>query len=177
MVHRIRQFYRNILYGLKPMDEAFIGKYLSMKEQEIFSRLKKSEQYHSILVAKGVEEEAAKLGMKIQDDLVKMGLFHDLGKAVRPTNIIEKSMAVLLKKILREKLKRIDRVGFISSYLYHGERGEEILRREKTFDRSPFLYQVVRYHHDNLEKLKRNPSLDGDFFKSLEILKKYDDLN
>jgi hypothetical protein len=159
------------------LDEDYIGRYLSESEKKIFFRLKKSEQYHSILIAKAMEKDALENEKSNKNELVRLGLFHDIGKTENPMNIIEKSIAVILKKILKDKLKRIEKLEFISSYLYHGERGEEILRKAKIFDSSPYCYQVVGLHHHPLETLKEKSSLGEDFYTALAVLKKHDDLN
>lgn len=177
MIKRIRQFFKNIAYNFKPLDEEYISRYLSESEKKIFLRLKKAEQYHSMLIAKAMEKDALENGQKNKNELVRLALFHDIGKTAKPMNIIEKSLAVMLKKIIKDKLWRLDKWEFIASYLYHGERGEEILRKAKIFDSSPYFYQVVGLHHQEMKKLKENSSLGEDFYTALALLKKYDDLN
>lgn len=177
MIKRIKQFFKNIAYNFKPLDEEYINRYLSESEKKIFLRLKKAEQYHSILIAKAMEKDALENRQANKNELVRLALFHDIGKTANPMNLIEKSLAVMLKKILKDKLWRLNKWEFVASYLYHGERGEEILRKEKIFDSSPCFYQVVGLHHQELEKLKKNSSLGEEFYTALALLKKYDDLN
>ncbi|MGB4587698.1 MAG: HD domain-containing protein [Clostridiaceae bacterium] len=177
MIKRINQFFKNIVYGFKPLDEEYIDRYLSGSEKKIFLRLKKSEQYHSILIAKALEKDALENERSNKNELVRLALFHDIGKTEYPMNIVEKSIAVILRKMLKDKLKRLEKLEFISSSLYHGERGEEILRREGVFDSSPYCYQVVGLHHHQLEALKEKSSLSEDFYTAFALLKKYDDLN
>jgi len=177
MINRIRQFFNHIAYGLKPLDEDYINRYLSETEKKLFLRLKKSEQYHSILIAKAMEKDVMENRRSHKNELVRLALFHDIGKTENPMNIVEKSIAVILKKILKNKLKRLEKLGFVSSYLYHGERGEAILRKAKTFDSSPYCYKVVGLHHHRLDTLKEKSSLSEDFYTALALLKTYDDLN
>lgn len=177
MIKRIRQFINNIAYGFKPLDEDYIVRYLSDNEMKIFLRLKRSEQIHSVLIAKAMDKDALENHWSNRNELVRLALFHDIGKTASPMNIVEKSLAVILKKILKGKLNRLKKLDFISSYLYHGERGEEILRKAKIFDSSPYCYQVVGIHHHRLETLKEQSSLSEAVFSALVLLKKYDDLN
>lgn len=177
MINRIRQFLKNIAYGFKPLDEDYLGRYLSESEKLLFLRLKKAEQFHSILIAKAMEKDAVENERGHRNEFVRLALFHDIGKTASPMNIVEKSAAVILKKILKGKLNRLDKLEFIASYLYHGERGEEMLRKAKIFDSSPYCYQVVGLHHHPLETLRERSSLSEDFYTALALLKKYDDLN
>jgi len=177
MIYRIKQFFNLIAYGFKPLDEEYIDRYLSEAEKKLFLQLKKSEQYHSILIAKAMEKDAMVNKRRHKNELVRLALFHDIGKTENPMNIVEKSMAVILKKILKDKLKRLEKLKFISSYLYHGERGEEILRKAKIFDSSPYCYKVVGLHHHQLDTLNEKSSLSEDFYTALALLKAYDDLN
>ena len=177
MINRIRQFFNHIAYGFKPFDEEYLNRYLTESEKLLFLRLKKSERFHSILIAKAMEKDALENERRNKYELVRLALFHDIGKTESPMNIVKKSLAVILKKILKDKLKRLEKLEFISSYLYHGERGEEMLRKAKIFDSSPYCYQVVGLHHHPLEKVKENSSLSEEFYTAFALLKKYDDLN
>ncbi|HSL85894.1 MAG TPA: hypothetical protein VK861_03055, partial [Bacteroidales bacterium] len=91
MLNRIRQFTQNISYAFQKIDEDFLLQYLNHGEYQLFGKLRKSEQVHSILVAKDISEEHAE---KTDKDFIKAVIFHDIGKIIRPMNIMEKSIAV-----------------------------------------------------------------------------------
>ena len=171
MMKRIRQFIQNISYGFQETDEDFLSFYLNDKELRLFRRLKKSEQIHSMLIAKDIQRE---LGEDKERDMIRAALFHDIGKIIRPMNIIEKSTAVILKKLLGRRIALLERSEFISSYLYHGERGGEILRSEKIFDESPVFYRLVSSHHQKRELVEKQDESDT-LVTYYDLLKKYDD--
>ena len=171
MVKRIRQFMDNIGYGFQKIDDDFLSLYLNEKEQCLFGKLRKSEQIHSILVAKDIRRE---LGENRERDLIRAALFHDIGKIVRPMNILEKSTAVMLKRLLGRKIALLERSEMIQSYLYHGERGGEILKSEKIFEDAPLFYRLVSLHHQKREMIiKQNDS--ERLVPYYDLLKKYDD--
>lgn len=171
MVKRIRQFIQNIRYGFQEIDEDFLCLYFNEKELQLFKRLKKSEQIHSILIAKEIQRE---LGENKERDMIRAALFHDIGKIMRPMNIFEKSIAVILNKILGQRMTKLDQLPFIQSYLYHGERGGEILKSEKIFDEAPVFYTLVSSHHHKREGILKKNENDS-LVTYYDLLKKYDD--
>lgn len=171
MVKRIRQFIQNIRYSYQKIDEDFLILYLNEKELSLFRRLKKSEQIHSILIAKDIREE---LGEDREKGMIRAALFHDIGKITRPMNLFEKSMAVILKKLLGRRITILLRFPFIQSYLYHGERGGEILKAERIFDETPIFYRLVSSHHHRRELIGNQKDSD-ELIRYYDLLKKYDD--
>jgi len=171
MVKRIRQFMDNIGYGFQKIDDDFLSQYLNEKERSLFGRLRKSEQIHSIYIARDIQRE---LGENKERDMIRAALFHDIGKIIRPMNILEKSTAVMLKRLLGRKIALLERSEMIQSYLYHGERGGEILRSEKIFDEAPLFYRLVSLHHQNREMIEKQSDSDA-LVTYYDLLKKYDD--
>ena len=176
MLNRIRQFTQNISYAFHKIDEDFLLQYLNHKEYQLFGRLGKSEQVHSILVAKDISGEHAE---KADRNFIKAVLFHDIGKIIRPMNIMEKSIAVVLSRLMGDGIRRLDRIDFISAYLNHGERGYEILKSELIFEETPIYYDLIRLHHMKRENLsghiRTSISNEDEFFFYYDLLKKYDD--
>lgn len=171
MLNRIRQFMQNISYGFQEIDEDFLSLYFNDKELRLFKRLKKSEQIHSILIAKDIQKE---LGQCKEENMIRAALFHDIGKILRPMNIFEKSTAVILKKLLGRRIVLLEGTAFIRSYLYHGELGEEILRSQKIFDDAPLFYKLISSHHRSREMIE-NQNDDDTLVIYYDLLKKYDD--
>ena len=167
MIKRIRQFSRNISYSFQNVDLDFLSTHLDRHETALFERLQKSEQIHAILVAKGVLHE---LNPEERSGFIKAVLFHDIGKVERPLNLIEKSLAVIINKLLQDRTS-IEKYEFMKSFRNHGPRGEEILRKEKIFEDDPLFYEVVGSHQESVEKISKNEELL--FYHCL--LKKYDD--
>ena len=172
MKHRILQFFRQGSYHFQKPPEAFLTAYLKPEEVKLFQRLRRSEAYHAYLVAQGVAKEAESFA---QAELVKMALFHDIGKIQYRIGLGGKSAAVVLKKLLGEHLQRMERFPFVASYLYHGEIGERILRDRRIFEEAPYLYAVVGCHH----KPENLPAFGEEERKkaqaALVLLKRHDD--
>lgn len=172
MLDRVKQFRQNIFYGFQDVDKSFLSAYLNERELRLFNQLKKSEKNHSIAVAKGVRSD---LAPEEDESLVKAALFHDIGKIEKPLNLVEKSLAVIMSKVMGSAISRLDRMAFIGSYLYHGQRGERILRNEKIFEEKPLLYTLVGTHHFRAEELKVHEKEELLAYHTL--LKKHDDRN
>jgi hypothetical protein len=172
MKHRILQFFRQGSYHFQKPPAAFLTAYLRPEEVKLFQRLRRSEAYHAYLVALGVAKEAESFA---QAELVKMALFHDIGKIQYRIGLGGKSAAVVLKKLLGEHLQRMERFPFVASYLYHGEIGERILRDRGIVEEAPYLYSVVGCHH----KPQNLPALNEEERKkaqaALALLKRHDD--
>ena len=169
MIKRIRQFMQNISYYFQIVDLDFLSTYLNRHENALFGKLQKSEQIHSILVAKGVLSE---LNPEENRGFIKAVLFHDIGKVERPLNLMEKSLAVIINKLFKDSTS-FEKFEFMKSLRNHGPRGEEILRKEKIFEEEPLFYLVVGTHQESVEKISFRKNEELLFYHSL--LKKYDD--
>lgn len=90
MIYRVKQFIQGLLARITNKDKAFINRYLSEQEQEIFFSLRKSEQYHSLKVA-----YACYKCMPENKSLVRVALLHDIGKIGSNLNLINKSLVVM----------------------------------------------------------------------------------
>lgn len=153
MSNRLNQFIHQIRYRHMALDENFLSLYLTDEERTLFDGLKRAEQNHSILVAKALFHEES---IRDHEKLVKAGLLHDIGKSIRPLLLLEKGLYVISQKILGSKLKRLALFDGVATYLYHGERGAEILRRHKVFEDSPIFYHVIKTHHWDEERIKEH---------------------
>lgn len=170
MLKRVKQFSQNIFYGFQDVDKSFLSAYLNEGELRLFNELKKSEKNHSIAVAKGVRSD---LVLDEDESLIKAALFHDIGKIEKPLNLVQKSLAVIMSKVMGTAVFRLDRMAFIGSYLYHGQRGEMILRNKKIFDEHPLMYTLVGTHHFRAEELKGYDK--EELLAYHNLLKKHDD--
>ena len=143
MSNRLKQVLMQCKYKILEIDETYLANSLSVSERELFATLPKAVQNHSISVAKSLDNSDLKNVKK----LIKMGLLHDVGKSIRPLSLLEKGGYVILHNLLGENLKRWASFDGVAAYLYHGERGAEILRRHKIFEDHPICYDIIKTHH------------------------------
>lgn len=169
---RIKQFLNHLGYHEKDIDGDFLISHLDTSEIRLFQRLQKTEQVHSIRVAKSLQREAT----RCTGTMVKMALFHDIGKIHRPLSLIEKILAVVLTRMLGRGSTRLRRWTFMEAHLEHGPWGARILEERKMLEEDPLLYDVVRHHHAPLESFRNASGYPGRFHEVLALLKKADDL-
>lgn len=165
-VYRVKQFIRAITAKINEDDIKFINKYLTKDERNLFLKLKIYDQKHSINVAKSIEEYLLKGKEKINIDkkeLIKAGLLHDIGKLKKSLNPVEKSILVVLNKVTKGGLKKLDNIASINIYYNHGLEGYKILKKNNY---SKEFLILVKDHHNY--KIKN---------RSIEILRECDDNN
>ena len=170
---RVRQFIMNLTDRINEDDYKYVESKLNKKEYEIFNAISKSEQKHSVRVAKEIENiiDELKKGnnfeggytltngeildneiifsakenlIKNEEMLVKVGLLHDVGKSRQKINIIDKSIIVILNKLTNGKLRNIN-LKKIQCYYNHSEYSYEIL---KEINKNNVFLEVVRNHHN-----------------------------
>ncbi len=171
MSNRLKQVFVQYQYQNLDIDYEFISLYLDKEERALFDLLKKTEQNHSIFVAKSL---LVLKQSEINDYFIKAGLLHDVGKSLGSLSLLEKGIYVILYKVMGDHLKRWASFDGVATYLYHGERGAEMLRRIKTFDEYPLFYEIIKTHHWDKEKII---ALDNgkNILKYHLFLKKMDD--
>ena len=104
---RVKQFYINVVDKMTEKDYDYIKEILNSKELELFMKLSKSEQKHSIRIAKDIEfsldnkETYDEDILKNRNVLIKSALLHDIGKITKRLNVIDKSIIVILNKLLK----------------------------------------------------------------------------
>lgn len=112
MFYRIKQFCLAWTAKITEADKSFLNQYLSTQEKELFNRLNKATQKHSILVAQAAlkafgaatETSHKKDELKI---LVKAALLHDIGKSMANLNVFHKTLYVLLKRFMPKLLQKL----------------------------------------------------------------------
>ncbi len=162
---RVKQFYVNVTDKMTKKDYDYAMEILNSKELELFMRLSKSEQKHSIRIAKNIEFI---IDNKKTDDedilrnrnlLIKSALLHDIGKITKRLNVIDKSIIVILNKLTNGKLKNIKKSKKIQCYYNHSSYGYEIL---KDMIENEIILDIVKNHHsDNGNKVVN-------FFKQID---------
>lgn len=161
--YRIKQFYMAVTAKITFNDEKFLENYLNKQELDLFNKLSINEKAHSIRVAKDI------INVCIENKLdkkyfAKLALLHDIGKIQVNSNILQKSLLVILDKISKGKIKKFSNIHNINIYYNHGEIGAKILRKQGYDER--FLYLVKNHHNNDIIE-------DMD----LNILKQCDDRN
>ncbi|WDU82896.1 HD domain-containing protein [Caloramator sp. Dgby_cultured_2] len=149
MLYRVKQFLRAITAKLTEDDYRFINFYLNERERQLFYSLSKSEQYHSINVARCVLETSIKEGC-YDIILIKAALLHDIGKIDSGLNPITKSIMVILDKIFSQKLKMLKRIKFIRAYYDHPKIALDYLGNKKNY----LAFLIENHHNYNINDRK-----------------------
>ena len=162
---RVKQFYVNVTDKMTEKDYDYANEILNKKELELFMKLSKSEQKHSIRIAKDIEfiidnnETDDEEILKNRNLLMKSALLHDIGKITKRLNVIDKSIIVILNKLTKGKLKSIKKYKKIQCYYNHSSYGYEILK--DIIDDTVILDIVKNHHSDNGNNLVN-------FFKQID---------
>jgi uncharacterized domain HDIG len=168
-IYRVKQFFWSVFSKISDDDIVYVKSLLNYKEYDLFKRLAVSEQKHSIRVSQCIKNSVE--GHKNEDiykvvnfpELMKLALLHDIGKIEKHLNVIDKSILVILNRLLKGKLKELNRFKKIDVYYNHGRIGAEMLKHYGYSER--FLY-LIRNHHEYS---------DNDL--ELILLKSCDDIN
>jgi len=161
MFQRIMQFFR----GLTAFnyDDTLAFKYLNSEELELFLRLPTHEKKHAVGTACSIQ--ALNKEGKDMDVLIKAALLHDIGKVKSGAGVIEKSILVLMDKLMPSLSWKISRkMNMFYVYYNHPDIGAELLESINTKES---VILLVRYHHSH-----KKADILG-----MGLLKKADDLN
>ena len=124
---RVKQFYINVTDKMTEKDYEYVKEILNNKELELFLRLSKSEQKHSVRIAKDIESVIENNNtndediIKNRDLLIRGALLHDIGKSVKRLNVIDKSIIVILNKLTDCQLKSLKKSKIVQCYYNHSE--------------------------------------------------------
>lgn len=162
--YRIKQFFWCFSTDIDIYDKEFIEKYLNKSEYELFYKLPKYEQKHSVKTSKDVQE-VLKSENLYNETLVKVALLHDIGKIYCKLNPIDKGILVLMDKLTNGYLKKFNKIKKVYVYYNHPEIGYNLLM--KYGYNEEFLYLIRNHHNYNID----NES------KYLKILKMCDSRN
>jgi len=161
-MYRVKQFLWSLDTSMDLEDIEYAKMNLSAPQHELFSRLSRQEQKHSIKVAREVEEECTKEGTD-PADMVRVALLHDVGKLNARLNSIDKSLLVLGDKFSGGRIRNL-RWRKVGVYFNHGAMGRELLKGMGLSERSLYL---IENHH--------NREIEGD--RELDILRRCDSRN
>ena len=162
---RIKQFYINATDLMKNEDYDYVKRKLNNEEYKLFNKILKSEQKHSVRIAKEIEFI---IDNNLIDDidiienknlLIKAALLHDIGKSKQKVNIIEKSIIVILNKLTKGRLKKIQKSKKIQCYYNHSEYSYNLL---KDIIEDDLILNIIKNHHNNTDNKYIN------FFKQID---------
>ena len=140
MIKRIKQFYRAISASITDKDILFINNYLNPKENELFFKLRVSEQYHSLQVAYGCHSSKPN-----NTTLIKAALLHDIGKLGSNLTTINKSLVVIVKRLgVEEKWLPVFLRKALNYQLQHPKHGYYLLKEIQCREE---ILQLVKNHH------------------------------
>lgn len=151
---RVKQFYTNVTDFMSVEDYEYVKSILNNVEFDLFNRLLKSEQKHSVRIAREIEYI---INYRLTDNkdiilnkniLVKAALLHDIGKIRKKLNVIDKSIIVILNKLTKGNLKKFKKSEKIQCYYNHSEYSYDIL---KELIKDELLLDIVKNHHSNTE--------------------------
>lgn len=196
---RVRQFIMNLTDKMSEDDYKYAQLKLNKEEYECFKSISKSEQKHSIRVAREIEKisslikkgdnfengyeltngeilsekiisNAKNYLLKNEENMIKIGLLHDIGKSRQRINIIDKSIIVILNKLTKGKLAKIN-LKKIQCYYNHSEYSYEILKE---------IYDLYKKEVPNLDEKDKYKNFDKDsnkYREFLEIIKNHHNEN
>lgn len=157
---RVRQFYINATDKMSKNDYEYVNEILNDKELRLFTKLLNSEQKHCVRIAKEVEYMIYNnlidddYIIKNKDILIKAALLHDIGKIKNKVNIIEKSIIVILNKLTKGNLKKIEKSKKIQCYYNHSKYSYEILAEildKENTNNYDTLMNIVKNHHNETD--------------------------
>jgi len=161
-LYRVKQFFWSLDTRIGKEDMEYVERNLEEKEYELFSRLSKQEQKHSIKVARDVEAECSREGT-CAGEMIKVALLHDIGKLKGRLNSIDKSILVIADKVSKGRIRSLG-LKKVDVYFNHGLMGSELLRDCGLSEKALFL---IENHH--------NHEIEGD--SELDILMRCDSRN
>lgn len=162
---RVKQFYINATDLMTNKDYKYVKRNLNNEEYDLFKKILKSEQKHSVRIAKEIEYT---IENNLVDDvdiiqsknlLIKTALLHDVGKSRQKVNIIEKSIIVILNKLTKGNLKNFKKSKKVQCYYNHSEYSYVLL---KDIIKDDLILSIIRNHHKNTDNKFTN------FFKQID---------
>jgi len=140
MLYRIRQFFHGINATISSDDTNFINSYLTNEEQDLFYKLRISEQRHCLNVANGCKKDIPN-----KTWFIKAALLHDIGKIGSNLTLINKSFVVIAMAL---NLKENNMPSFLREALYykqnHAKLGYNLLKNIVTDER---VLCIIKNHH------------------------------
>lgn len=153
---RIKQFFRDVLSPLYHLDEAVFTQYLNDSEVGYLNRLRRAERLHVVQVAR---KTAGNLPNDISEAercaIIKAVLLHDVGKYHYAMGPFAKTAMVLFGKQLSRESDKRKQYSMVDVYRNHAQYSWELVKALESFPDHPYLYDLIRYHHEPERFLKK----------------------
>lgn len=158
-IYRIKQLYLNLIDKMTIEDEKFIDKHLNEEEKDLFKKLSKIDQKHSVRVAYSIKDSCINKNKELYytEILIRIALLHDIGKVNCKLTLLDKSILVILDYLTKGKLRKLSNIEKVNTFYNHGEIAFNILKRNKYNYDNEFL-DIIRSHHN--EKYMLNEKLN-----------------
>lgn len=143
MINRVKQFTKGLTAKVTDEEYNWVKTHLTPEEYHLFLQLRRDEQRHCIDVARVFKEE----------DMIRLGLLHDIGKLRYPLNLSEKSLMVIADKLTKGKIKNLNQLNIVKGYYEHPKIGQELLMTIGQTDRV-FLERVKNHHNTHIKDKK-----------------------
>lgn len=147
---RVKQFYINVTDKMSKSDYDYVKSIITKDEFDLFNKLLKSEQKHSVRIAKYIENA---IDNNLIDDseiinnkekLIKAAVLHDVGKSKKTINVIDKSIIVILNKLTKGNLRNFKKSKKVQCYYNHSEYSYDMLNK---INHDEILLDIIRNHH------------------------------
>lgn len=105
ILYRFRQFWQAIYAVPSPEDLSLATTVLNPDQLNLFARLQRSEQAHSLLVFKKLYAQCQQDPIEFQADLLAAALLHDVGKSCYPLSLWERVLIVLANVVFPDRIR------------------------------------------------------------------------
>ena len=162
---RVKQFYTNVTDKMTESDYEYVKNILEDDELKLFKKLLRSEQKHSVRIAKDIEsiidnkQTTDEEILNNKELLIKAALLHDVGKSIKKINVIDKSIIVILNKLTKGNLKNLKISKKVQCYYNHSRYSYDMLKNIN--NEGDFLKIIKEHHSESDDKLVL-------FFKSID---------
>ncbi|GAB5490747.1 MAG: hypothetical protein Phog2KO_09620 [Phototrophicaceae bacterium] len=171
-MQRLQQGILALFAFAQDVDYELAERYLTPKQMTLFRSMAKSEQLHSLNVLRDVLAQ----GEQTPQDLAISALMHDVGKSRKHLAVWQKTLSVLVKKLLPQLEQKLRQDGDVKSWRapfmvreHHPKWGAEIL---VSYNVSDCVLWLVEHHAEPAEHWQ-----DHDYYKLLKRLQVADDAN
>lgn len=158
--HRFNQGIRALFAFAQSVDYDLAERYLNPEQMALFRRMAKSEQLHSLNVARIVLEQSA----QTPHDLAVAALLHDSGKSRKHLSVWQKTISVLVNQYFSQWDKKLSVDGDLTFWRapfvvrrHHPKWGADLLSALHAPERVIWL---VRHHADSPGQWREHPHYD-----------------
>lgn len=166
IMSRVRQFFMDLAAPVRPLNEVYLKQYLIEPERQAVGQLRRAELLHTIATAQTLEQllPVAVIGER-KRQLLRAALLHDVGKIRYGAGPIQKTLVVLLAGIIRRIPAVAGHWKAWDIYQHHPEYGYAMVTAWDSFASDPFLYDLIRFHHDPELFERRYEARERDLFR------------